>query len=57
MLLAGAEKENFNLLKEEIGNNFKIEELIHMPIYHSLNIIRGKEKAITTFISKLPKSF
>ena len=37
--------------------SYKIEELIHMPLYHSLNIIRGKEKAITTFISKLPKGF
>lgn len=55
MLLAGAEKENFNLLKEEIGNNFEVEELLKMPVFHSLNIIRGREKAITTFISKLPK--
>lgn len=55
MLLAGAEKENFNLLKEEIGNKFNIEELLKMPVFHSLNIIRGREQAITTFISKLPK--
>ena len=54
MLLAGAEKENFNLLKEEIGNDFEMENLLHMPMWHSLNIIRGREKAITTFISKMP---
>ena len=54
MLLAGAEKENFNLLKEEIGNDFEIEELLKMPVFHSLNIVRGREKAITTFITKLP---
>lgn len=55
MLLAGSEKENFNLLKEEIGNNFNLDELLHMPTWYSLNIIRGREKAITTFISRLPK--
>ena len=54
MLLSGCEKENFMLLKEEIGNEFDIEQLLHMPVFHSLNIIRGREKAITTFISKLP---
>lgn len=55
MLLAGAEKENFNLLKEEIGPNFNIDDLIKMPAWHSLDIVRGREKTITTFISKLPK--
>lgn len=54
MLLSGCEKENFLLLKEEIGNEFDIEQLLHMPAFHSLNIIRGREKTITTFISKLP---
>lgn len=54
MLLAGSEKENFTLLKEEIGNDFNIEDLIHMPAWHSLNIIRGREKTITSFITKLP---
>lgn len=54
MLLAGCEKENFNLLKEEIGSNFSIDELLHMPVFHSLNIVRGREKAITTFMSQLP---
>lgn len=55
MLLAGCEKENFNLLKEEIGNNFTIDELIKLPAWHSLNIIRGREKTINTFITKLPR--
>ena len=54
MLLSGCEKENFKMLSEEIGNNFTIEELLHLPAWHSLNIIRGREKAITTFITKLP---
>lgn len=54
MLLAGCEKDNFNQLKEEIGNDFNIDELINMPSWHSLNIVRGREKTITTFITKLP---
>lgn len=55
MLLAGCEKDNFTQLKEEIGSNFDINELLNMPIFHSLNIVRGRERAITTFITKLPK--
>lgn len=54
MLLAGCEKENFTLLKEEIGSNFELNDLIKMPVFHSLNIVRGREKTITTFMSKLP---
>ncbi|GAA0116972.1 hypothetical protein [Clostridium senegalense] len=54
MLLSGCEKENFKMLKEEIGNNFTIEELLHLPAWHSLNIIRGREKSVSTFITKLP---
>lgn len=55
MLLAGCEKENFTLLKEEIGSNFELNNLIKMPVFHSLNIVRGREKTITTFMSKLPE--
>ncbi|MFL0167623.1 hypothetical protein [Candidatus Clostridium helianthi] len=55
MLLAGCEKENFTLLKEEIGFNFELNDLIKMPAFHSLNIVRGREKTITTFMSKLPE--
>lgn len=54
LLLSGTEKENFNLLKEEIGDKFNIDDLLKLPAFHSLNIIRGREKTITTFISKLP---
>lgn len=54
MLLSGCEKENFDMLAEEIGTNFDPKELIHMPVWHSLNIVRGREKTLTTFISKLP---
>lgn len=54
MLLAGCEKENFTLLKEEIGSNFELNDLIKMPTWHSLNIVRGREKTIQTFLSHLP---
>lgn len=54
MLLAGCEKENFTLLKEEIGSNFELNDLIKMPAWHSLNIIRGREKTIQAFLSHLP---
>lgn len=54
MLLSGCEKDNFTQLKEEIGSNFDINELLNMPVFHSLNIVRGRERAITTFITKLP---
>lgn len=55
MLLAGCEKENFTLLKEEIGSNFELNDLIKMPAWHSLNIVRGREKTIQTFLSHLPE--
>lgn len=54
MLLAGCEKENFTLLKEEIGSNFELNDLIKMPAFHSLNIVRGREKTIQTFLTNLP---
>jgi len=54
MLLSGCEKENFNLLKEEIGSNFCIDELLHLKSFTSLNIVRGREKAICSFITELP---
>jgi len=53
-LLSGTEKENFQMLKEEIGSSFSLDELLHLPMYHSINIIRGHSKSLTTFISKLP---
>ncbi|MGL4308765.1 MAG: hypothetical protein ACRCUM_04215 [Mycoplasmoidaceae bacterium] len=55
MLLAGTEKDNFEMLKEEIGSKFSLEELMNLPSFHSLNIVRGREKTLTTFISELPK--
>ncbi len=55
MFLSGCQKDNYKLLKEEIGDKFTIDELIKMPAFHSLNIIRGREKTTSTFITKLPK--
>lgn len=54
MLLSGTEKENFSMLREEIGDNFTLEELINLPPRTSLNIIRYNGQNITSFISKLP---
>ena len=54
MLLSGAEKENFKMLSEEIGDKFTLDELINMPSRHSLNIYRYNGQNITTFLSKLP---
>lgn len=53
--LSRCQKDNYKLLKEEIGDKFTIDELIKMPAFHSLNIIRGREKTTSTFITKLPK--
>ena len=54
MIISGAEKENYNMLKEEIGSNFSVDELLHLEPFHSLNIIRGREKSLISFITKLP---
>jgi hypothetical protein len=53
-LLSGCEKENYLMLKEEIGSNFAIDELLHLPMFHSLNIIHGRSDSLTTFITELP---
>lgn len=52
MLLAGTEKENLQLLEEEM-QPFTIIEAMKLKKYHSLNIINnGNERVV--FISKLP---
>ncbi len=53
MLIAGVEKENLQLLKEEM-QQFTIEDGLSLKPFHSLNIINyGNQYA--RFISKLPK--
>ena len=54
MLFSGTEKENFLMLKEEIGDKFTLDELINMPTRHSLNIYRYNGQNIVSFLSKLP---
>lgn len=52
MLLSGTEKENYMMLKEELGD-FTVEELLNMKRFHSFNMIRTSE-GNKRFISKLP---
>ena len=52
MLLAGTEKENFTLLKEELMP-YDIEDGLELESFTSLNLINCKNKYIR-FISKLP---
>lgn len=53
MLIAGTEKENLQMLQEEL-EPFTIEDGLHLKPFHSLNIINyGNQYA--KFISKLPK--
>lgn len=54
MLFSGTEKENFNMLKEEIGDNFTLEELLNIPKRHSLNIVKYNVASNFVFLSKLP---
>lgn len=54
MILSGAEKSNFVALKEEIGDNYKIDELVNLPPRSSLNIVRYNGQNIKTFITDLP---
>ena len=53
MLLAGTEKENFNLLREECGE-FTLEELMQMKKFTSFDIIQTSQ-GVRKFISELPK--
>lgn len=52
MLLAGTEKENFTLLKEELMP-YDIEDGLELEPFTSLNLINCKNKYVR-FISKLP---
>lgn len=52
MLLAGTEKENFTLLKEELMP-YDIEDGLELEPFTSLNLINCKNKYVK-FISKLP---
>jgi hypothetical protein len=53
MLLQGADKKNFDELKEEL-NPYELEDLLKLEQFNSLNLIRYKH-GYAKFITKLPK--
>lgn len=53
MLLTGTEKENFNMLQEEL-QPFIIDDLLGMKPYHSLNYVNYNNQYVK-YISKLPE--
>ncbi|MHB9922699.1 hypothetical protein CGQ39_11710 [Clostridium botulinum] len=53
MLLQGADKKNFEELKEEM-KPYELEDLLNLKQFHSLNLMRY-EKGYAKFITKLPK--
>jgi len=52
MLLSGCDKQNYNELKDEL-QPYEMEDLLKLPRYHSLNLIKCKE-GYSKFITKLP---
>lgn len=54
MFIAGTEKANFSLFKEEIGDKFQLEELLNMDERHSLNIVKIDSSKCLPYITKLP---
>lgn len=53
MLLAGSDKVNFNLLKDEL-DPYGVEDLLELERFHSLNLIPDANGVLKPFISKLP---
>lgn len=53
MLLAGADKVNYNLLKEELLP-YEVEDLLSLERLHSLNLIPNENSVLTPFVTKLP---
>lgn len=53
MLISGCDKKNFDELKSELAP-FEEEDLLNLPRYHSLNLIKCKD-GYARFITKLPK--
>lgn len=52
MLISGCEKSNFYELKEEL-KPFELEDMISMPRFHSMNLIKTSD-GYSCFITKLP---
>ncbi|WP_343348642.1 type IV secretory system conjugative DNA transfer family protein [Terrisporobacter petrolearius] len=53
MLLAGSDKVNFNLLKDEL-DPYEVEDLLELERFHSLNLVPDEKGVLKPFISKLP---
>ena len=53
MLLQGADKKNFDELKEELSP-YELEDLLKLKQFHSLNLIRYR-KGYAKFITRLPR--
>ncbi|MEF3309323.1 hypothetical protein PV433_10440 [Paenibacillus sp. GYB004] len=52
MLISGCDKKNYDELKDEL-QPFELEDLLRLPRYHSLNLIKSKT-GYSRFITKLP---
>ena len=52
MLISGCDKQNYTELKDEL-QPYEMEDLLKLPRYHSLNLIKCKE-GYAKFITKLP---
>lgn len=53
MLISGCDKNNYNEFREELYP-FELNDLLNLPRFHSLNIIKYSE-GYAKFITKLPK--
>jgi hypothetical protein len=53
MLISGADKNNYKELASEL-HPFTVEDLLRLPRYHSMNLIKNKD-GYGKFITKLPK--
>lgn len=53
MLLAGADKVNYNLLKDEL-NPYEVEDLLTLERFYSLNLVPDEKGVLNPFITKIP---
>lgn len=53
MLLAGSDKVNYNLLKDEL-NPYEVEDLLSLQRFYSLNLIPDDKGILNPFITKIP---
>ena len=53
MLISGCEKSNYQELREELENNFDLEDMLNMKRFYSMNLIKTSD-GYSSFITKLP---